>query len=210
MSVLITCWNHAGLLGRAVASAVATIESLPVPGEVLVLDDGSRDGSREVAQELARADARIQLIASDENLGLPRARNVLLSQARFEHAMILDSDNQLVPSGITTLYDTARQTRAVLTYGNIVQVDQSGSVKGVVSNERVTASLLNENWIDAMALLRTDRVLELGGYDPQWAFGLEDWELNQRLFSLGEPMVFVPVLVGKSRYPLCPCSARHR
>ncbi len=30
-----------------------------------------------------------------------------------------------------------------------------------------------------------------------WLYGLEDWELNQRLFSLCEPMVFVPVLVGK-------------
>ncbi len=204
VSVLITCWNHAGVLGLAVESAIATIDFLPVPGEVLVLDDGSRDGSREVAQELARADARIRLIASDENLGLPRARNVLLSQARFEHAMILDSDNQLVPSGVASLYDSARQTLAVLTYGNIVQFDQSGAVTGVISNERVTARLLEENWIDAMALLRTDRILELGGYDPLWSSGLEDWELNQRLFSLCEPMVFVPVLVGK--YTISPLS----
>ena len=74
--------------------------------------------------------SRIRLIASDENLGLPRARNVLLSQARFEHAMILDSDNQLVPSGIATLYAAACHTEAVLAYGNILKVDQSGSVIG--------------------------------------------------------------------------------
>jgi polysaccharide pyruvyl transferase WcaK-like protein len=197
VSVLITCWNHAGFLTRAVGSAVAALESLPVPGEVLILDDASRDGSAEVAQGLVRADARVRLIQSDENLGLPRARNVLLSQARFRHAMILDSDNQLVPSGIAALYAAACQTEAVLAYGNILQVDQSGSVMGVISNERVTANLLKENWIDAMALVRTDRLLELGGYDSQWLYGLEDWELNQRLFSLGEPMVFVPVLVGK-------------
>src|ERR1700722_17627490 len=40
VSVLITCWNHAGVLGLAVASAIAAIESLPVPGEVIILDDG--------------------------------------------------------------------------------------------------------------------------------------------------------------------------
>jgi len=207
VSVLITCWNHAGFLGRSVASAIATLESLPVPGEVLILDDASRDGSRGVAQELARADEGICLIPSGEHLGLPRARNVLLSQARFEHAMILDSDNQLVPSGIATLYAAACQTGAVLAYGNILQVDQSGSVVGVISNERVTANLLTENWIDAMVLVRTDRLLELGGYDCQWLYGLEDWELNQRLFSLCEPMVFVPVLVGK--YTTLPLSMLH-
>jgi polysaccharide pyruvyl transferase WcaK-like protein len=216
LSVLITCWNHAGFLGRSVATAVATLESLLVPGEVLILDDASRDGSREVAQELARADERIRLIPSDENLGLPRARNVLLSQAQFEHAMILDSDNQLVPSGIATLYAAARQTGAVLAYGNILQVDESGSVMGVISNERVTANLVKENWIDAMILVRTDRLLELGGYDWQWLYGLEDWELNLRLFSLREPMVFVPVLVGKyTTLPLsmlreAPSSTRYR
>jgi len=215
VSVLITCWNHAGFLGRSVASAIATLESLPVPGEVLILDDASRDGSREVAQELAAVDERIRLITSEENLGLPRARNVLLSQARFEHAMILDSDNQLVPSGIATLYAAARHTAAVLAYGNILQVDQSGSVLGVISNERVTAKLLKENWIDAMVLVRTDRLLELGGYDCQWS-AMEDWELNQRLFSLCEPMVFVPVLVGKyTALPLsmlreAPLSSRYR
>ncbi|MGO9471736.1 MAG: polysaccharide pyruvyl transferase family protein [Isosphaeraceae bacterium] len=216
VSVLITCWNHVGYLGRSVGSAVATLEALPAPGEVLILDDASRDGSREVAQELVRADERIRLIASDENLGLPRARNLLLSQARFEHAMILDSDNQLVPSGIATLYAAACHTKAVLAYGNIVQVDQSGAVIGVVGNERASANLLKENWIDAMALVRTDRLLELGGYDIHWLHGLEDWELNQRLFSLCEPMVFVPVLVGKyTTLPLsmlreAPLTSRYR
>ena len=48
-----------------------------------------------------------------------------------------------------------------------------------------------------MALVRTDRLLELGGYDCQWLYGLEDWELNQRLFSLGEPMVVRPGARGQ-------------
>ena len=61
-----------------------------------------------------------------------------------------------------------------------------------------------------MALVRTDRLLELGGYDCHWLYGLEDWELNQRLFSLGEPMAFVPVLVGKYTTRRYPCSTRHR
>ena len=207
VSVLITCWNHAGVLGRAIASAIATIDALPVPGEVLILDDASRDGSSLVARAFARGEQRIHLIASDENLGLPRARNVLLSQARFGHAMMLDSDNQLVPSGVAILYESARQTGAVLAYGNILMVDPSGSVRDVVSNDRVAANLRNENWIDAMALVKTERVLELGGYDCQWLYGLEDWELNQRLFSLGEPMAFVPVVVGS--YTISPLSMIH-
>ncbi len=199
ISVLIPNWNHAELLRVATASACATLDVLPVPGEVLILDDASRDGSREVAQELARVDSRIRLILCDENLGLPRARNVLLCQARFEHAMILDSDNQLVPRGIATLYASSRLTAAVLAFGNVLRVDETGAVVDVVSNECATADLAERNWIDAMVLLRTDRILELGGYECQWVYGVEDWELNLRLLRLGEPIVFVPVLVGKYR-----------
>jgi polysaccharide pyruvyl transferase WcaK-like protein/GT2 family glycosyltransferase len=198
LSILITCWNHAGSLGLAVASAVGTLEAISAPGEVIILDDASRDGSREIAAELAHADDRIRLIASKENLGLSRARNVLLAQARFDHAMILDSDNQLVPSGVAALFDSATRMRAVLAYGNIVRIEETGTVTGVISNERMSAQILKQNWIDAMALVRTDRLLDLGGYDCLWS-GLEDWELNQRLFRLGEPLIFVPVLVGKYR-----------
>ena len=74
----------------------------------------------------------------------------------------------------------------------------------VISNWRVSPRILQCNWIDAMAMLRGRRVVDLGGYDGQWLCGLEDWELNQRLFLLGEPMVFVPVLVG--RYSTLPGS----
>jgi hypothetical protein len=165
VSVLITCWNHAGYLSRSVASAIAAIDALPAPGEVVILDDASLDGSREVAADLAGRDERIRLIAADENLGLPRARNILLSQARFEHAVILDSDNQLVASGIDLLFAAARQTGAVLAYGNVVRVDESGSVIDVIGNERASANLFRENWIDAMAMVDTGRLLELGGYD---------------------------------------------
>ena len=210
LSVLITCWNHAGLLRHAVASAIATLGVLPVPGEVLILDDASRDGSRGVAQELAQADRRIRLILSDENLGLPRARNVLLSQAAYKHAVILDSDNQLVPSGVAMLYSVALQTGAVHAYGNVLRIDERGAVLGVFSNERATANLQQANWIDAMALVLTDRLIELGGYECQWLYGLEDWELNLRLYSLREPMVFVPILAGKYRTSPRSMISKHR
>ena len=182
ISVLIPNWNHAELLRVATASACATLDVLPVPGEVLILDDASRDGSREVAQELARVDKRIRLILCDENLGLPRARNVLLCQARFEHAMILDSDNQLVPPGIATFCTPrSRYRSAVLAFGNVLRVDATGAVVDVVSNECATADLAERNWIDAMVLVRTDRILELGGYECQWVYGVEDWELESKV-----------------------------
>jgi polysaccharide pyruvyl transferase WcaK-like protein/GT2 family glycosyltransferase len=201
VSMLIPCWNQGCFLAAAVESARASLDALAVPGEILILDDASRDQTRATAQELAHGDPCVRLLASDENLGLPRARNILLTQARYEHAILLDADNRLVPAAVPALYQAARDTGAVLVYGNVAVVDESGQVLGMVSNERATAELLDGNYIDALALLRTARVLELHGYDADARLpGLEDWELNVRLLHLGEPLAFVPTLVGLYRY----------
>lgn len=99
LSFLVPCWNHAGRLQTALQSALGCLDALPVPGEVLALDDGSLDGSAAVAEAMARRDGRVQLLASPRNLGLARARNVLLTQARFRHAFLLDADNEASPRG---------------------------------------------------------------------------------------------------------------
>ncbi len=208
LSILIPCWNQGPFLGDAVASALESLDGLAVAGEVIIFDDGSRDASRRIAHELMQSDRRVRLLASDENVGLPRARNCLLSQARHQHALLLDADNKLIASGVAALYEAARQTEAVLVYGTLAVIDEAGQLTGVVSHERVTPRLLEGNWIDALALVRTERLLELGGYDtdaqlPAW----EDYELNVRLLHRGERLAHVPTLVAL--YRCSPLSMNH-
>ena len=50
-SVLIPVFNHSSFLHQAVESAVRD----PLVGEVLLVDDGSRDGSQRVIQVLCQA-----------------------------------------------------------------------------------------------------------------------------------------------------------
>ena len=66
--------------------------------------------------------------------------------------MILDSDNLLVPSGIATLYASARQTGGSARLWEHPQGRPFRlGIMGVMSNENaVTAKLPDkENWIDA-------------------------------------------------------------
>jgi polysaccharide pyruvyl transferase WcaK-like protein/GT2 family glycosyltransferase len=199
LSVLIPCWNQGCFLTEAANSALASLDRLEDPGEVLILDDASRDETKQKANLLVRSDHRIRLLASAENLGLPRARNVLLSQARFEHAIPLDADNQLVPAGVAPLYQAACATGAVMTYGNLAVRDEAGRFLGMLSNDRIGPQLLDQNYIDALVILRTGRLLELNGYNSDRAIGFDDWELNVRLLHGGEPLVFVPTIVGLYR-----------
>jgi alpha-1,6-rhamnosyltransferase len=197
LSILVPCWNQGSLLERAVASALAALDALEAAGEVIVMDDASRDRTRAVAGRLVQADSRIRLVTTEENLGLARARNVLLGQARFQHAVLLDADNRLVPAGVRVLYQAARETNAILSYGVLVVKDACGGVVRVINCDRMTRAILDDNQVDALAMVRTEPLLDLGGYDPESR--IEDWELDVRLMHLGEPVCFVPTVVGYYR-----------
>lgn len=198
LSVLVPCWQHAPLLGDAVASARRALDALAVPGEIIVSDDASRDASGDVARALAAADARIRLLAHPVNLGLARARNVQLAQARFRHALLLDADNTLEPAGVAALYASAVATGAVLAYGASAIVDQDGRPHGVHGGEPASPELLWANWIDTLGIVDTTALQALGGLDTG-AHGLQDWELALRLVSLRRPVTFVPTVVGYYR-----------
>jgi polysaccharide pyruvyl transferase WcaK-like protein len=197
VSVLIPCWNQGCLLPKAVHSALAAIDVVGEPGEVLILDDASQDATAIVAASLTSRDSRVRFFSTKENVGLCHGRNFLLSQAAFQHVLILDADNCLVPSGIPFLYRAARDTRATLTYGNLVLHNENGVAAAVGNNDRVTPALITGNQIDALVLLRTERILEVGGYDPEMWY--EDWGLHARLLCLGDLFCFVPTLVGLYR-----------
>ena len=208
LSILIPCWNQGCFLAEAVASALASLDVLDGRGEVLILDDASRDQTRQQAQELARGNDRVRLLVSDENLGLPRA--AMCCSARpalntpFPSTPTTSSSRPVSPPCTRR----RRQPAPVLAYGNVAVRDEAGRVLGLVSNDRVTPQLLDGNYIDALVLVRTGRVLELKGYDTEARLpGLEDWELHVRLLHGGEPLVFVPTLVGL--YRSSPLSMNH-
>jgi glycosyltransferase involved in cell wall biosynthesis len=51
VSFVMPCLNEARTVGRCVAKAVRALETLGIPGEVIVADNGSTDGSQAIARE---------------------------------------------------------------------------------------------------------------------------------------------------------------
>lgn len=205
LSVLIPCWNHARFLPQAMASAQAALDLLSEAGEILILDDASRDDSLAVAQQLASEHPRIKAFAAPANVGLARARNFLLDQARYRHAIMLDADNAVVPAGVALLYRAAHETGAALVHGQVI-VEEQGRVRGVFSHDRAGPDLFSGNYIDALALIDVAQVQALGGYTREVP-GYEDWELLLHLLRRRCAVVYVPTVAG--RYRSSPLSMIH-
>ena len=75
-------------------------ETRPAPGEVIVVDDGSRDGTGAAIRERW---PEVVLLANKEPLGFSGAANRGLAQARGEILLLLNSDTELSPSGLASL-----------------------------------------------------------------------------------------------------------
>lgn len=207
LTVVIPNWNHRPFLPRSIRSALAALAELAtlgVPGEVIVIDDCSRDSSVRLLRSLSYfyGWTEVSTVYLQRNIGLCGVRNLGLQLAKYRFALMLDADNEVLPEGVAALYKTASQTGAAFCYGNLLDVNE-GHVVGVRSNGVATSQLTVDNYVDALALVNVEEALAIGGYidnrDLQhWA----DWEFLLHLVSEELLIVFVPVVVG--RYHILP------
>ncbi len=120
VTVLIPCWNAAGTIVRALASVLDEAE---VDVRCVVVDDASPDGTADVVEEIAGRDPRVVLVRAPENGGASAARNLGLPLIRGEWLTFLDSDDRMMPGGLTALVQAARATDALAVIGQRVWSD---------------------------------------------------------------------------------------
>ena len=139
------------------------------------------------------------------NTGLADARNVGLSLARGRQVFVLDADNWIYPQCLAVLQDALDEGGLAATYGHIARVDD-GTGQGLELMSSLDWSprrLLEGPYIDAMALLDKQTVLDLGGYSTElidygW-FGWEDYDLWLKLAQAGRSCRLVPRIVAGYR-----------
>jgi glycosyltransferase involved in cell wall biosynthesis len=201
VTVAIPNWNHELLLPRSISSALAALKTLQnagCPGEILVIDDHSRDGSLTFLRQLEAmhyADG-LRVLALARNGGLAAARNLALAHARFRHVIFLDADNELLPENTPCLWRALRQTGAAAAYGNLLQrYIGTSATHHLISNESYHDRIYEHNYIDAFAIFDRAQVCDLGGYSTAYNT-LEDYEHWLHLACNGRRIIFVPVVFG--------------
>jgi glycosyltransferase involved in cell wall biosynthesis len=206
VSVICPLYNHAEVVGRALASLAAQTFT---DWELVVCDDGSTDGSGEVVEAFVEGNPSLAavLVRHPVNRGLPAStRNTALSQARGEHVLALDSDNELYPHCLERLVTALdAEPDAAFAYGILEQFNRSGpaGLSGYFGWE--PERLVQDNYIDALALMRRSSLAELDGYseDPR-LFGWEDYDLWLRIAERGGRAAHVPEILA--RYRIAPGS----
>ena len=201
VSVLVTLFNYEREIEGALDS-VAGSDFEPL--ELVVVDDASRDGSRARALGWIDAHPKIaaRLVVHPANLGLPSARNTALAHARGELVFILDADNRVFPHALGRLTEALdADPGAALAYGLAARVDDRDRPLGLMNLGGWDPSRLRlTNYIDAMAMIRAEALLELGGYTTELKlYGWEDYDLWCRMAERGMRGAYVPEMLAVYR-----------
>ncbi len=205
VSVLITVFNYARYIGRALDS-VAAAEAPPGGIEIVVVDDASTDASADaVAGWMAESRVPVMLVRKSLNTGLADARNLALRMARGRRVFVLDADNWIFPVCLAVLSAAMDEQELAAAYGLIARVDEeTGDGLDLISALAWSPRRLVEGpYIDAMAMFDRDALADAGGYsveliDHGW-FGWEDYDLWLKLAQAGHRCALVPRIVAGYR-----------
>ena len=208
VTIFIPNWNHRPYLSRSIRSALHAVERLEeagLSGEVLIIDDASRDGSQRFLRTIRvlYEGVPLETVFLERNLGLPRLRNLALRMSRYRHVCMLDADNELIADNLPLFARSIAQTDAALVHGLLLD-KREGRMTGIRSDSVASMRLTAGNYIDAFALVDAKKLLRVGGYLADSRLPHEDWEMVLHLIAEEERVVFVPVVMGY--YHLAPGS----
>ena len=80
--------------------------------EVVIVDDCSTDGSLELCRELYAHDERVKIVQQPQNMGVGAARNAGIRSASGDYIAFVDSDDELLPDALASMFDTAHKHNA--------------------------------------------------------------------------------------------------
>lgn len=201
VTVAITCYKYGTLCIEALESVLAQTEKHI---NLVIVDDCSPDDSvRIILQWLDRREIKnrfeqVLLIRHLANQGLSISRNTAVANALTPYVFILDADNIIYPRALTVLREAIENSRCSMAYSLI---EKFGEEVGLIGNSIwMPEKFAYGNYIDAMAMIKTEEILKLGGYRvlPN-RFGWEDYDLWCSFVDQGLTGCHVPQILCRYR-----------
>ncbi len=134
LSIVAPCFNEADNLPELAVRCLRTIEGNEIPGEVILVDDGSRDRTSDVIREQAAKFApRVRGVAHDKNLGIEASWRSGLKASRGAYVCFVDADLQNQPEDIDRLYREMRSSGADVVQGVRRQIGTAEKGRALLS-----------------------------------------------------------------------------
>lgn len=173
ISVIIPARNMAASLPRAIDSALVA-----GAGEIVIVNDASDDDTLRIAHRYngARVSILNTPLSNGIRGGVVFARNYGISFAQNPLVVPLDADDALLPGGLALLWRSYAPNTFV--YGGWLE---DGEQRTAPPIQRIS----EKNVSHATWLFHKDDWRAVGGYDPLFEAGCEDWAFMAQLVARG-------------------------
>ena len=190
ISVVIPAYNSESTIKDSIDSVLSQTRS-DLIGEILVVNDGSRDNTAGRVEQLYASEKRVRVI-SKENGGVSTARNAGIKAAKGEWIALLDSDDVWLPEKLE------KQWAEIEKNGDIVFIgcnrNQENLHYGTKAGENLyrldLRQLLMKTWPHTSTALIKCTVFQTVGYFNEEMRYSEDAELWNRI-ALQHPLYYV-------------------
>lgn len=151
--------------------------------EWIIVDDGStNESSIEYLKNLKDIDKRIRILKK-ENGGLAKGRDFAIRYANSDLIIPLDADDLIERTYIETLYWSLETNKeASFAFSDSVGF---GKYRYLSDCKFDSERMKTENHITATALIKKEKIIELGGYQKAKRYVNEDWHLWLRMLQKG-------------------------
>jgi phenylacetate-CoA ligase len=117
LSVIAPCLNEEANVPELAARTLGTFDDHAIDGELVLIDDGSRDATWERIEAATAADPRVRGVRHSRNHGIEAGWKSGLGIARGELVCLIDSDLQNPPEDVARLLATWRAERPGMVQG---------------------------------------------------------------------------------------------
>jgi hypothetical protein len=142
-SVVVPCHNEED----NVAECVRRVETMGAWTEIVMVDDGSTDHTRARILEAMQSDARVRLIAFDQNQGKASAVHAGFQCARGDVVMILDADMAVMPEDLPKFHQALQTGSADFVNGTRLVYPMQGKAMKIANYLGNKAFCFLTSWI---------------------------------------------------------------
>lgn len=195
LSILMPVFNEHTTVAEAIERVLEA--GIPVPFEIISVDDGSSDGSAQVLGQLSRAIDQLRVIRHDRNLGKGYAIRSALEHARGEFACVHDADLECDAHDLVRMYKVMQDEQPDAVYGtrefSTRDLEARTYAFGNKFVSRVASALYATRVHDIMTCHKMMSVALFRDLDLQSASFEIEAEITAKLLVAGRQIVDLPI-----------------
>ncbi len=140
LSTIIVSYNTADLTLQAIESVIDEYTRHSIDGEIIVIDNNSKDGSvKKITKLQSKTQILIKIIKNKKNVGFAKANNQGIQKAKGRYIFLLNSDTLVHKNAIQTLLTTFTKypdnTETSALAGKSEKLDRVGIVSSTLLNK---------------------------------------------------------------------------